>query len=386
MTVGNAKKIIDPLILNERILSLIGVWPQYHDHMMFRISVVYYGLFLIMEYWDFVDCMGNLEMAVMNVLETFVTTTMYMELFLIARCRKQLNGVVVGMRRDIADETCFENEEEKRLYFNYNILSRRINKYSALLTILNIVVMYVRPVLHLATSFHRDNSTITYQLPFRVHLIFDYNTPRLYALMYLYQLPVTYIPMYHIAEIGLIVNTVLHLCAKLSILSYRIRNIQPKPSERFKDNIRRAVVMHLELTRLSKTLNDSFRAILLIELISRGFRLGLVLYVVLIKFSTDPAMAYNFLLQAAILIAFLYLYSYIGEQLIYESQRVGDAFYYISWPEVTSPDKKILLICLTNGQRKMYIMAGKFYTFSLFGFTGIMNTSLASFSMLRTRM
>ncbi|XP_053994033.1 uncharacterized protein LOC128884584 [Hylaeus volcanicus] len=255
LQVGNAKKIIDPLIRNERVLSIIGVWPQYQDHVMFCISVVYYTSFLILGYWDLLDSLGNLDMAMVNVLATISASKI----------------------------------------------------------------------------------------------------------------------------------TVLHLCAKLSILSYRIRNIQPKPSERFKDNIRRAVIMHLELTnkslcRLSKTLNDSYHTILLTELIISGFRVGLVLYVVLIKLSSEPAMAYNFLFLATVLTVYLYLYSYIGEQLIYESQRVGDAFYDINWPEVTSRDRKILLICITNGQQAMYVTAGKFYIFSLSGFTGV--STIAPFYLL----
>ncbi|XP_076181188.1 odorant receptor 82a-like [Ptiloglossa arizonensis] len=130
--------------------------------------------------------------------------------------------------------------------------------------------------------------------------------------------------------------------------------------------------------------------ILLIELLSCGFRLGIAFYVVLIndtfKLSTEPLVAYNFLVYATDVGSFIYLYSYIGEQLMYESQKIGDAFYDINWPEAANSDRKALLMCIMNGQKTMFITAGKFFTFSLFGFSGVIKTSMGGLSMLRASM
>ncbi|XP_076181190.1 odorant receptor 9a-like [Ptiloglossa arizonensis] len=104
------------------------------------------------------------------------------------------------------------------------------------------------------------------------------------------------------------------------------------------------------------------------------------------KMSSEPLVAYNFLIYATDVVAFIYLYSYIGEQLMYESRKIGDAFYDINWPEVAGSDRKALLMCIMNGQRTMSITAGRFYTFSLFGFSGIMKTSMGGLSMLRANM
>ncbi|XP_053989870.1 odorant receptor 9a-like [Hylaeus volcanicus] len=381
-----AIKLRDPLVLNEKIFSLSGVWPQQRTRILLKFTVIYLGLHVFMEYWDLMDVLGDLDMTVINILETMVATSTYLGLLIVIRRSKQLEEVIVAMKREIADDKTFENIEEKRLYMSYNIICCRFGKCATIASFVTIALMYCRPLIDLLASSDLGNGTIPYVLPFRAHLIFDYKKPPLYALVYLYQLPVTYIPMYHVAEVSFIVNTVLHLCAKLSILSYRIRNIGVKSSRSFQDGIRQSVTMHLELTRLSNTLNGSFYVILLLELMSCGFRLGLALYVVLIKISTEPVVAYNFLVHAADVAAYLYLYSYIGEQLMYESRMVGEAFYDINWPEVASNDRKALLMCMMNGQRTMYITAGKSYTFSLFGFTGIVRTSMACLSMLRAKM
>ncbi|XP_076633544.1 odorant receptor 43a-like [Colletes latitarsis] len=188
------------------------------------------------------------------------------------------------------------------------------------------------------------------------------------------------------AEVGLIVNLALHCCAKLSILAHRIRNIQVDSTKSFREGIKKTVIMHLELKEYYETLNNNFQMMLLIELMSCGVRLGLSLYLVLIKLDVDKIATMNFIIHTFLVGAFLYVYSYVGEQLVYESQQLGDAFYNVRWVEVDSNERKALLMCMMNGQKTMYITAGKFYTFSLFGFTEIVKTSMACLSMLRAGM
>ncbi|XP_043264923.1 uncharacterized protein LOC122404765 [Colletes gigas] len=343
-------RIKDPLVLNEWIFSLSGSWPLQHADVLLRTTVVYFILHLIFGYWDLYDCRGDVDLIVINILETMVATSSYLGLLLIATHRKELGEVIVTMKREIAGEKLFENSDEKLLYSAYNTICYRFGKYTAMASFFIIATMYPRPLIDLLTSSNRGNDTVLFQLPFRAHVMFNYQKPPLYALLYLYQLPVTYIPMFHVAEVSFIVNVMLHLCAKISILAYRIRNIPMNPPKSFKDGIKRSVTAHLELLRMSRTLNDCFHLVLLLELMSCGFRLGLALYVALI------------------------------------SKKLGNAFYDIDWPEMASNERKAVLMCMMNGQKAMHITAGKFYVFSLLGFTEIVKTSMASLSMLRARM
>ncbi|XP_076634720.1 uncharacterized protein LOC143348422 [Colletes latitarsis] len=399
---------------------------------------------MVLQYWELTYSVGDLTATALILEETIVTTTMYFGLLLLAQSRKQLGQVITAMREDIADDAIFENDEEKYLYFSYNIISQRIGKSVAFLSTFVSILLYLNPAIQLLSSFIQGNFSNPYELPYRSYVMFDYRNPELYTLVYILQFPIMYVPIYHGGEVGMIVNMVLHLCAKLSVLSHRIRNIQPR---HFNDDIKKVVIEHLKLTkyvhtcshkifvffsilftatagncmldirrrskrnngnavdiislvmwqcessirvyiakvlyRLSDTLNDSFHLILLLELVGRSLRMGITLYAVMIKISTEPMLAYNFLGHTALVVSYLFLYSYIGEQVMYESQKVGDAFYNINWPEVNCNDRKALLTCIVNGQKTMYITAGKFYVFSLFGFTGIMKTSMAGFSMLR---
>ncbi|XP_076181623.1 odorant receptor 4-like [Ptiloglossa arizonensis] len=377
-------KIKDSLVLGERILRIGGIWPLQRAYLLYRLTLTYVVLHMIMGYWDLTDNIGDIDMMVINMLETVVFTSTAFGL-LVIRGSKQLKEVIVAVKKEIANENMYEDIEEKRLYFYYNIVSCRFGKAWAILSMSTMNLMYFRPLLHALTS-DLGNGSFPYQLPFRAHIIFDYNSPTLYTLVYVYQLPITYVALCHVAEVSIIVSLVLHLCGKLSVLSYRIRNIETKRAEAFKASIRKTVTGHLELTRLSNILNNTFHLMLLVELMNCGLRLGISLYIVLVNISTEPVVAYNFITYAAVVCGFLFLYSYIGEQLMYESQKIGEAFYDVNWPNVESNDRKALLMCIMNGQKSMTITAGKFFTYSLFGFTAIVKTSMACVSMLRQRM
>ncbi|XP_076181191.1 odorant receptor 43a-like [Ptiloglossa arizonensis] len=361
------------------------VWPEQHVYVLFLLTMLYFVVHLIMGYWDLYDCLDDVDMTVINVLETMVLTSNIFAL-IIVRHTKKLEKVIIMVKKEVRDAKSFENLEEKRLYLNYNSISCRFAKYWTIVSFITIYLIYLRPLIHLITSYVLGNGTNPYHLPFRAHIVFDFREPGLYTLVYVFQLPVTYISMCHVAVVSLIVSLVLHLCGRLSILSYRIQNIRTKPLVCFKEDIRRTVTTHLELIGLAETLNDTFHLILLTELLNCCFRMGLALYIVLLKFSTEPIVAYNFLLYAADVGGFLFVFSYVGEQLMHKSQNVAEAFYNLDWPDVESSDRKDLLMCIMNGQKTMTIMAGRFYTFSLYGFTGIMKTSMASLSMLRARM
>ncbi|XP_053994034.1 uncharacterized protein LOC128884585, partial [Hylaeus volcanicus] len=240
-------KIRDPLVLNERLLSLSGTWPVMNRYIPFAFMLVYVALFLVMQYWDFYESLDDVNLAVQNLLESLVTTSSYLVLILIKLNAKKLKDVVVKMKREITDKNTFKDNVEKRLYYEYNIICNRFVKYATIATFITMVLMYTHPMIHWVLTTVKGNSTLQYELPFRAHIFFDYKQPRIYPLVYIYQLPLTYIPMVHVAEVSFVVNLILHLCSKLAILSYRIRNVQVQPVQSFKNGIKESVIAHLEL-------------------------------------------------------------------------------------------------------------------------------------------
>ncbi|XP_076296232.1 odorant receptor 82a-like isoform X2 [Lasioglossum baleicum] len=382
---SDAVEIRDALVYCQRIFAIGGVLPQQHTPKLFKLIMLYYFHLGAMQLWDCYDSLHDFQAILVNAMEMPVTVSLLFSLVLI-RTNKKLILVVEHIQRDIKRTIISENVEEKRLYRKYNLISVYFGKYVSVLAFLVGYLIYVRPLIDLLIHPRTDvkNNTRPFKLPFRSHMPFDYHyNAKMYTLLYIYQFPVAFLAIYHAAEASLIVTSTLHVCARFSVLARRIRTSLTKSPEHFPKRMKMIVIEHLELTKLSGFLNDCFRHLLLIEYLNCSFRLGISMYVLVITLGKDTVASVNFFLYTMIVIAWLYLYSYIGEQLTYESQSIGDAFYDTDWTEIASRDRRSLVMCLINGQKAQNLMAGEFYKYTLFGFSDIVKTSLAFFSVLR---
>ncbi|XP_078042857.1 putative odorant receptor 85d isoform X2 [Augochlora pura] len=387
MTGKHPIAIKDSLLYCQLIFSVGGILPLHESTPLFKIVVFYFVQLAVLQLWDLYDVLHDFEGLIENVSVLPLTLTIPFALVLI-RTNKKLSVVIKKIRSDIKGAILFENDEEKRLYQKYNNISFYFGKYVSIFTFVNTYMMYIRPLIGLViyTLADHGNNTRPYELPFPVHMFLDYHyDPKIYTIIYIYQFPAGFVGMYHAAEASLIVTSTLHICGKLSMLACRIRMSLTKSPMHFRQRMKTMVLEHLELMKLTDFLNDCFCHILLLEYLNCSFRLGVTMYVVLITFGRDMVAAINFILYSIIVAAWLYLYSYIGEQLVQESQEVGDAFYDTVWTDIENHDKRSLVMCLRNGQRPQYLMAGKFYRFTLFGFSDIVKTSMALLSVLRTR-
>lgn len=92
-----------------------------------------------------------------------------------------------------------------------------------------------------------DNSTASFVLPYRINTFIDIANTRTYVLMYLYLFPMIYNSICHMAATCLLVILVFHICGELSILSYRIKNMQTYSSAVLAPTIRGFIRMHLKI-------------------------------------------------------------------------------------------------------------------------------------------
>lgn len=74
-----------------------------------------------------------------------------------------------------------------------------------------------------STAF--QNETVPFVLAYRVRLFFEINDTTTFYLVWIYQAPVLYMGIWHTAAIGLVFSLVLHLCGQISVLSFKIRNL-----------------------------------------------------------------------------------------------------------------------------------------------------------------
>ncbi|XP_076384234.1 uncharacterized protein LOC143262227 [Megalopta genalis] len=388
MANDNLIEVKDALIVSEYMLSLCGLWPQQPAPVLFKVYQAYVLVVLtchicaMPDYWNHIMLLTvNLMSCIFNI---FNIPTMY-----IIRLSKKIKLIIDQTRKEIKEEKIYESVEEKRLYHRYNNISYKFSKYATIVHVAMLMLMFLRPLIHILVHSHKghDNATEPYELPFTLHVFVDYKyNARIYFTIYALAFGVPYSGVFHIAEVCFIVTLVLHLCGRFSILSSRIKNLPTNSSNLYRNNIKTLVQEHLHLRMLSRRVNESIDMILLCEYVSCTVRLALCMYITLIAIRINPIICINFLLFSVDLLIYLYVYSYIGEQLANESQNVCDALYSIDWPEVIDKGGKSLLICMINGQKAEYVTAGKFYKFTLFGFMDIVKFTMALVSMLQATM
>jgi len=142
--------IEDLFIHLERIFSIGGIWPFKQTYIRFAIYISYYMLYLIMAYTDLYDVFGNLELMVMNLVETIAYTMTFTVVWLI-RCSNLLKHVINAVKKDIMEQK-FENSEEERIYYHYNYTSKIFTYGSIAGMLITITLLYFRPLLRFSTS------------------------------------------------------------------------------------------------------------------------------------------------------------------------------------------------------------------------------------------
>ncbi|XP_017761703.1 PREDICTED: uncharacterized protein LOC108551870 [Eufriesea mexicana] len=201
--------------------------------------------------------------------------------------------------------------------------------------------------------------------------------------MYVYQFPVLFIGIIHTSFVSLLIKLVLHVCGKFAILSYRIQNMSITSHVNLNTKIKEFVIVHITLITTANIINSAFQIFFLIELLQISIRISVVIYMLIIDSSGNFVKTITHILYVVMITSMLYLYSFIGEQLSQESMKVSEAFYNTDWDNLSVHNQKLFLLALSCGRQTLHVTAGKFYTFSLYGFIDIMKTSFGYVSLLR---
>lgn len=98
-----------------------------------------------MAYGDFCDVFGNLELMVMNLVETLAYSMSFTMMWLI-RCSNLLKRVIDAAKKDIIERK-FENFEEERIYYNYNYISKIFTYGSIVGMLITVILLYFRPLM-----------------------------------------------------------------------------------------------------------------------------------------------------------------------------------------------------------------------------------------------
>lgn len=98
-----------------------------------------------------------------------------------------------------------------------------------------------------------QNETIPFILPYRMRFFFNIPDTRTYVLLYLSQSPMLYYYYCHTISVCFLCTLIVHVCGELSILAYRVRNINESSSSIDKGNsdiaLRNFAIEHQKIIR-----------------------------------------------------------------------------------------------------------------------------------------
>ncbi|KAK0093054.1 hypothetical protein PV326_014422 [Microctonus aethiopoides] len=369
------------LLWIKRFLIIGGIWPLDKTYVRATIWTIYLTLHLIAVYAELLAVFGDLEAMVLSVLES-VMQTMVLTKLIVFRHSKILRKLILHIKEDFNDEF-YDNDEEKKIYLKYNHLAKLYFKLSMPYIVLGASSYFFRPII--TNIIMSDDSNGSFILPFRTKLFFNLSDSKIYYLTYAYQSPMIYLLICHNAWICVLITIVLHICGQLAILRHRIQGIIINTNKDESQIIfQRIVKRHMRAIWMAKKMDDTFHFILLFDLVGTTLLLGLMSYVVITGSNmSDSSFGPVYVVCALATILLLYGYCIVGECLIDESNRVHIAFYQCMWYESSKSFRKGLIICLQQTQEPLRITGGKFFVFSLNGFTDVLKTAMGYLSMLR---
>jgi len=103
-----------------------------------------------MAYADFCVVFGNLELMVMNLVETVAYTIAFIMIWLV-RCSNLLKRLIDVVKNDMI-ECRFEDSEEEKIYYNYNYISKIFTYVSVMGMFITVMLLYFRPLMRFLIS------------------------------------------------------------------------------------------------------------------------------------------------------------------------------------------------------------------------------------------
>ncbi|THK33205.1 odorant receptor 13a [Diachasma alloeum] len=376
------KAIGNLLTWQKYFLTIGGLWPMEKTYIRASVWTGYLGLHLIMEYTELFTLFGNFNSLVISVLESTMQSMVFTKL-IVFRHSKTLCTLLEAMKEDFSGNM-YGNHEEKRLYLKFHDLSKWYYKLSVPYIMCGASMYYSRPLLTslLTGGFGTNNSMF---FPFQIKLPYAVLDMQTYFMTYAYLSPMVYLLACQNAWICLLITTQLHICGQLSIVEHRIRTMPYANDDQERNMIFKSVVdLHTRSIWMAKSFDDSFHFVLLVDLVVMTLMLGLMSYIVIIGGEMEESAIgplYTFCGLATL--GLIYGYCIVGEALISESSKIYTAYAECMWYEASASFRKGVMICLLESQEPLRMTAGKFFVFSLPGFTNILKTAMGYLSMLR---
>ncbi|XP_043274614.1 odorant receptor 22c-like isoform X2 [Venturia canescens] len=180
-------------------------------------------------------------------------------------------------------------------------------------------------------------------------------------------------------------STCMHVCGQFELLNMKFENFgQDSDFRTSHEQIRVFVKRHNHLMKLSNNVEDSFNVLTLAQLSANAFIMSLLGVQLIIGIKTgNGASAILALSSIYVLSLQLFLYSYTGDYLTSQIEKICYAIYCSHWYNLSPPFVKDLMFIMCRSNRSFNLTAGKVVSMNLDNFKNIFKAMGSYFSVLK---
>ncbi|KAL6267443.1 hypothetical protein P5V15_000519 [Pogonomyrmex californicus] len=382
-------------------LNLVGIWPDPLQNSKQKglsscrfmvASFFMLGFMCIPQSANLIFIWGNVDMMTENLATANIpVANAFMKAFTIWRHRKVLKPLIDFFYQDWHSS---KTSEERTIMLKNAKLVRKISIWCTILTQV-MVTIYIVLRISMIAKFPRNDTARP--MLYTAYFPFDITRSPIFELICVCQILSAYsATVSYTGSDSFISMLVLHTCGQFQNLHDRLKNLANdtggiKTSKEFKSELKQIVKRHEHLNWFAKTIEESFNMVLLIQMLSCTIQLcfqGFQVFRILIMEEENGSVTFQLIFLVIFVIfilVHLYIYCYVGENLIVQSTEMGFSAYESNWFNVAGKEaRNLLFIMRRSAARPLCVTAGKFSIFSLQMFSTIVRTSLGYLSVLLT--
>nr|UEN71248.1 olfactory receptor 65 [Gregopimpla kuwanae] len=364
-------------------MSIGGLWPLQTEPTLFYFWITCCTLQTCLMLVDLVEGLSDLNCVINNFCALAPMITIMAKMLAVKyspKLRKLMRQVEMS-----ENEIDYKNEEERKIYMSYNCLGVKLFKIVLWITFAAVIFYYLKNFKINATNEELAESIKTL-LPYPICTFDIIKNIRDYYFVYICESTMIYISTCQSIISCFVWSLIIDVCGQLSVLSFRIRNMQKNSSVNCLESVLCDIVKrHEKLIWNSRVIDGAFNLSLLVELVGCTIIIGLGMFSMIVNSSVSDATEFlSFLLYIMMMLAVIYGYCLAGELLAQESLNVRDSWYECDWYNMSPRCKKMLIICMIRSRVPLRLTGGGFYIYNIERLTGVLKTAMAYGSMLRT--
>lgn len=144
---SHLKKLITQAEFEKARKGLERTWPMAitkKSKIKFSLFMMYFGCHLFMEYADFITVFGDLQMMIINLMESGLQSVIMFKI-LVLRFNPRVRRVVIDIENEIEMEKT-DDPEELKLFLQYNASAEYFHKIMMWFAVASVVAWYVLPL------------------------------------------------------------------------------------------------------------------------------------------------------------------------------------------------------------------------------------------------